>query len=78
MGIDDPTRETEEKTGDKSFDFHPELAQLVEDYKEHSRLALHHQQEAYFRMVGILEALTTGDGKELERIIRVIKTLKIL
>lgn len=56
----------------------PELAQLVEDYKEHARLALHHQQEAYFRMVGILEYLVTNDGKELERICAVIKTLKIL
>lgn len=56
----------------------PELAQLVEDYKEHARLALQHQQEAYFRMVGILEALTTGDMAELERIQSVIKTLKIM
>ncbi len=78
MGIDNPAQEPEKKPDDKSFDFQPELAQLVEDYKEHARLSLHHQQEAYFRMVGILEALTTGDGKELERIIRVIKTLKIL
>lgn len=56
----------------------PELARLVEDYKEHARLALHHQQEAYFRMVGILEYLTSGDGKELERIMQITKTLTIL
>ena len=76
MGIDNPEKNASEEQ--KPFEFQPELAQLVEDYKEHARLALHHQQEAYFRMVGILEALTTGDGKELERIIHVIKTLKIL
>ena len=78
MGIEGPERKGSGKRERPPFEFEPELAQLVEDYKEHARQAMYHQQEAYFRMVGILEALTTGDEKELERICHVIKTLKIL
>lgn len=54
------------------------LSELAEEFKEHARQALYHQQEAYFRMAAILEYITTGDMAEVERICDVIKTLTIL
>lgn len=52
------------------------LAELAEEYKEESRLAMDHQKNAYFKMCEFLELAQSGDMEEAARIYKIVQSLK--